>query len=81
MSEKAKLRREKAEDGEKNRRKADADGSISRSSSNVAPHFLPTFFVKSRSFLNAQREKQPTKMQKAAADVGGAPKICNFARE
>lgn len=71
MSEKAKLRREKAEDGEKNRRKADADGSISRFVVERRAPLLAHVFVKSRSFLNAQREKQPTKMQKAAADVGG----------
>ena len=32
---------------------------------------LAHVFAKSRSFLNAQRQKQPPKMQKAAADVGG----------
>ena len=71
MSEKAKLRREKAEDGGQNRRKADTDVSISRFVGERRAPLLAHVFVKSRSFLNAQREKQPPKMQKAAADVGG----------
>ena len=71
MSEKVKLRREKAEDGGQNRRKVDAHRGISRFVVERRAPLLAHVFVKSRSFLNAQREKQPTKMQKAAADVGG----------
>ena len=71
MSEKAKLRREKAEDGGQNRRKADADGSIARFVVERRAPLLAHVFAKSRSFLNAQRQKQPLKIQKAAADVGG----------
>ena len=71
MSEKAKLRREKAEDGGQNRQKADADGSISRFVGERRAPLLAHVFAKSRSFLNAQPQKQPPKMQKAAADVGG----------
>ena len=70
MSEKAKLRRKKAEGGGQNRRKADADGSISRFVGEHRAPLLAHVFAKSRSFLNAQRQKQPPKMQKAAADVG-----------
>ena len=71
MSEKAKLRREKAAAGGKNRRKADAHRGISRFVGERRAPLLAHVFAKSRSFLNAQQQKQPPKMQKAAADVGG----------
>lgn len=71
MSEKVKLRREKAEDEGKSWRKADTHRGISRFVVERRAPLLAHVFVKSRSFLNAQPQKQPTKMQKAAADVGG----------
>jgi hypothetical protein len=70
MSEKTKRRREKAEAGGQNRRKADAHRGIARFVGVRRAPLLAHVFAKSRSFLNAQRQKQPSKMQKAAADVG-----------
>ena len=49
----------------------DAHRGISRFVGERRAPLLAHVFAKSRSFLNAQRQKQPPKMQKAAADVGG----------